>query len=149
MRTTVSIYCQLDNWIESVDAAYAAHPELLAATPAFPVTSTSETSAHMHFKLCQRQHTSLYPQSHLYFCPATTILSHKPPSLASPAYLPDQYFFPGIHLALGMFHLALSLVPGKLQALVELCKCKVVSGSTPYFVVGECDGVSWTLEAGI
>jgi hypothetical protein len=48
MRTTISVYHQLDKWIESSDAAYAAHPEPLAATstPAFQVTSTSETPAH-------------------------------------------------------------------------------------------------------
>jgi len=100
MRTTISIYRQLGKWIESVDAAYAtAHPELLVHTSAHSSVSTSSATPN---------HTPT-PQA---------------TSDSSPAYLPDpsidDHFRAGVYLGLGMSHIVLSLMPGKLLALVEL-----------------------------
>jgi len=131
MRTTISIYRQLGKWIETVDAAYAvAHPELLAAIstphPALDTgtdvdetppqsSATSFASANSSSPLPSPAHTSAQD--------VTSPLSNATPPPTHP-YLPspsiDPHFRSGVYLGLGMSHLVLSMMPGKLLALVEL-----------------------------
>ncbi|KAG1895793.1 uncharacterized protein F5891DRAFT_1056964 [Suillus fuscotomentosus] len=126
MRTTISIYRQLGKWIETVDAAYAlAHPELLAAI------STPETGANVEETPPQSSSTSFASanSSSIADSPApspkhtSTQDTASPPSITH-LYLPcpsiDPHFRSGVYLGLGMSHLVLSMMPGKLLALVEL-----------------------------
>jgi hypothetical protein len=135
MRTTISIYRQLGKWIETVDAAYAiAHPELLAAisTP----NPTPDTGADSEETPPQSSTTSFASANSFSGAPSpfpslkhtsTQDLSSPPfnsPSSSAHPYLPspsiDPHFRSGVYLGLGMSHLVLSMMPGKLLALVEL-----------------------------
>lgn len=134
MRTTISIYRQLGKWIETVDAAYAiAHPELLAAistpnpTPDIgtdieetpPESSTtsfaSANSSSVVPSPSPPEHTSTRD---LTSPPSNATSSPTHPYLPSPSI--DPHFRSGVYLGLGMSHLVLSMMPGKLLALVEL-----------------------------
>lgn len=131
MRTTISIYRQLGKWIETVDAAYAtAHPELLAAvsTPnpiletGTDIEETPPQSSTTSFVSAQSYSVSSSPE------PTSTRDLPSSPSNATPPpthpYLPspaiDPHFRSGVYLGLGMSHLVLSMMPGKILALVEL-----------------------------
>lgn len=131
MRTTISIYRQLGKWIETVDAAYAvAHPELLAAIstphPALDTgtdvdetppqsSATSFASANSSSPLPSPAHTSAQDVTS---SPSNATPPPTHPYLPSPSI--DPHFRSGVYLGLGMSHLVLSMMPGKLLALVEL-----------------------------
>jgi hypothetical protein len=135
MRTTISIYRQLGKWFETIDAEYAiAHPELLTAistpNPALETgTDIEETPPQSSATSFAGTNSSYVTHSPFPF-PAHTSMQDVtfPPSNATPPpthpYLPspsiDPHFCSGAYLGLGMSHLALSMMPRKLLALVEL-----------------------------
>jgi hypothetical protein len=126
MRTTISIYRQLGKWIESIDAAYAtAHPELLAATSTLtdPSTTTPETPAHSSTASFASANTSTSTPNGTFVSTQQQPSSPTNPPPSHP-YLPDPsrdcHFRSGVYLGLGMSHLVLSLMPGKILAFVEL-----------------------------
>jgi len=134
MRTTISIYRQLGKWVESVDAAYAAaHPELLTTTSSLvdpaTVPNTGSTPAYESTTSFASANSSSSASPNHISTPQSP--SNCPTALSSPLssssahpHLPDPsidtHFRSGVYLGLGMSHLALSLMPGKLLALVEL-----------------------------
>jgi hypothetical protein len=125
MRTTISIYRQLGKWLEGVDAAYAAaHPELLAATSPLtdPVPNNDETPSRSSTTSFASANTSSAapqpPNNASAQQPLSDTLSFSHPYLPDPSI--DVHFRSGVYLGLGMSHLALSMMPGKLLALVEL-----------------------------
>ncbi|KAG1729945.1 outer membrane protein Iml2/Tetratricopeptide repeat protein 39 [Suillus paluster] len=135
MCTTISIYCQLRKWIETVDATYAtAHPELLAAisppnsTPAGSETDTEDRHSQSSATSFASANSSFATPSMSSFPNHTSTqqLTTDPPSTPSPShpYLPDpsidMHFRTGVYLGLGMLHLVLSMMPGKLLVLVDL-----------------------------
>ncbi|KIJ64163.1 hypothetical protein HYDPIDRAFT_112092 [Hydnomerulius pinastri MD-312] len=112
MRTTMSIYRQLGRYIETADAAYAAaHPASAQAT------STTVSSEAASFTSAASTPTTSTPASFSsspgVSDPASAIAPLEDPSI-------DQHFRSGVYLGVGMSNLVLSMMPGRLLAIVEL-----------------------------
>ncbi|KAF8837528.1 hypothetical protein BDN67DRAFT_1013812 [Paxillus ammoniavirescens] len=112
MRTTMSIYRQLGRYMEAADAAYAAaHANSTQPSPTPPLSSAASFTSAISTPDTSTPESSSTPSD--VEPPQSPNVTLEDPSI-------DPHFRSGVYLGVGMSNLLLSMMPGRLLAIVEL-----------------------------